>query len=297
MASELVSITDMERELLGAFKLDKAELTFDGDPSEADWLRAGKFLAQLEGATPFWIGDWANHGEKKYGDLKKHAASTGLSYSTVAQYKSVCARLCMRVQSLSFQHHVVVASLTGGEQAAWLSKAQKANWSARRLADEVSRLRFRLMATEAGADDGDLAQQALAGGQKPMDDLTMQLLAAVKETKPMQEAMKQIKAVRKTMREIMDQPIGAFIERQHLEALFSNVLQSIKFAMPYGVCGFCGASGDDCDACGGLGWLPKDHWQRMPPELKVQKTVESEDEGDHKCTAEEPVPAGADDPT
>jgi N6-adenosine-specific RNA methylase IME4 len=84
----------------------------EGLPEE-HWVELGKHLARLEKGHQWWIGDWANYGERAYGELKRAAEDAGFEYKTAREYGYVARRfeLSIRMDTLTFGHHQAVAAL------------------------------------------------------------------------------------------------------------------------------------------------------------------------------------------
>lgn len=82
----------------------------------------------MSGAVQWWIGDWLNYGEEKWGEMyDKAKEATGLSYSYLRVLKYVAARiqLYFRKYNLDWTHYCTVAPLEPPEQKKWLSYALK----------------------------------------------------------------------------------------------------------------------------------------------------------------------------
>jgi hypothetical protein len=72
------------------------------------------FLHRMEKSHQWWIGDWANFGERRnYADLKKMAEEADCDYGTLRNNAHVARRFEMfrRLNTLSFDHHLSVAAL------------------------------------------------------------------------------------------------------------------------------------------------------------------------------------------
>lgn len=75
----------------------------------------------------WWVGDWLNYGERKWGEMYTQAIEvTGLSYQTLRDSKWVAAkvRLSLRRDNLSFSRHKEVAGMPPNDQEAWLYEAE-----------------------------------------------------------------------------------------------------------------------------------------------------------------------------
>jgi len=125
----------MDKELvISSFNLTKNGLTPLGTPSFDQWRACGEFLRNANGAVHFWIGDWLNYGEQKYGETYAQAIDgTQYDYQTLSNDKWIASRVevSRRRENLSFSHHSEVAELDPEEQDELLDLAdnQKLNRS------------------------------------------------------------------------------------------------------------------------------------------------------------------------
>lgn len=78
-----------------------------------EWLAIGARLGLMERGHQWWIGDWANFGERKWGDLRDAAEKVQIAYQTLRNCQWVARRfkLSARADNLSFRHHLEVAAL------------------------------------------------------------------------------------------------------------------------------------------------------------------------------------------
>lgn len=107
--------------------LSRNALQFDRELSYEEWESIGSELFKVEAAWQWWVGDWINYGEKKYGQTYEQAlALTDKSYSTIAHAKSVATEFesCRRRQ-LSWSHHEAVQGLDQSQQDAILDQAER----------------------------------------------------------------------------------------------------------------------------------------------------------------------------
>lgn len=114
-------------EITGA-TLQSVGLTFTRQVSEAEWTQAGETLATINGATMFWIGDWATYAQTTWGDrYSELIEETGYDYGTLRDSVWVCSAIEMsrRRDKLSFAHHREVARLEKKEQDYWLATAER----------------------------------------------------------------------------------------------------------------------------------------------------------------------------
>lgn len=118
------------------------------------WCQIGVALAQRRaqitgmGSRQMWeVGDWLVTGEDgAYRHLNRlrvralAAEITGYSRHTLTMAVSVARKVkpTVRVDGLSWWHHLAVAKLPEAEQARWLARAAEEEWSVRRLREELA---------------------------------------------------------------------------------------------------------------------------------------------------------------
>jgi hypothetical protein len=142
-------------------------LAISGKLTFENWQRAGSKLARVHDSSVWCLGDWVAYGEKEYEDRYVRAIdAVGLEYQTLRNYAWVARRfgLSRRRDTLSFQHHAVVASLPPEEQDRWLDLAEQNQWSRNRMRQHL----------RAGKGDLDAALDAVAMPQFQVDRTTMQ---------------------------------------------------------------------------------------------------------------------------
>lgn len=84
-----------------------------------EWLAIGETLQRMERSVKWWLGDWWNYGEHRYGEMASQASkdaildATGYTYSTVRQAGWVASKfeLDTRVSNVPWSHHREVADL------------------------------------------------------------------------------------------------------------------------------------------------------------------------------------------
>jgi hypothetical protein len=111
-----------------------------------DWVGAGRQISKISSASAWWLGDWLLYGEQAYGRRYRAALElTPFDYKTLRNYAWVARRFAMsrRRDSLSFQHHAEVASLTDPEQDLWLKRAEALRWSRNELRRQLAVMRRR----------------------------------------------------------------------------------------------------------------------------------------------------------
>ena len=93
-----------------------------------EWIALGNQLASIERRRMFWIGDWVNYGEAKYGEKYSQALShTDYAYNTLRKASYVMGKVPkhMRRAKLNFEQHAVVAPLPPKQMKEVLDKAEK----------------------------------------------------------------------------------------------------------------------------------------------------------------------------
>ena len=117
-----------------------------------EWEQIGRALEIAERAVQWWIGDWLNHGLKKWGDKAAQVVDvhekTGIPVGTLMVYQWVAdsVKPITRVMNVSWTIHREVATLPEAEQRevlAHVNDGEKPK-SAREVQKEVGRIRRRL---------------------------------------------------------------------------------------------------------------------------------------------------------
>lgn len=106
------------------------------------WHAVGQTLFEISRAWQWWVGDWINYGERRYGETYVQAIEvTGKEYDTLrsAAYVAHQIESVRRRTNLSWSHHRTVAALPAAEQDKWLATAEEERLSCtslrRRLQD------------------------------------------------------------------------------------------------------------------------------------------------------------------
>lgn len=124
------------------FRFVPTGLVVIGEPDFETWEQVGQQLSYIEGAVHWWIGDWLNYGEDRWGEMYSQALkATEFEYQTLRDDKWVAAQveLSLRKDNLSFSHHKEVAHLPPDAQERWLNKAEQEGLSVRELRRGVRR--------------------------------------------------------------------------------------------------------------------------------------------------------------
>lgn len=128
---------------LGKAELHEMGLVFPKEMEYAEWEQIGSHLQLMSKAMPWWVGDWLNFGELKYGETYAQAvATTGKEAQTLMNWKSVAKRvpLEMRVPGVSWSQHAEIAALPPEEQAKWLQLSAENDWTREELRKAMKQL-------------------------------------------------------------------------------------------------------------------------------------------------------------
>jgi hypothetical protein len=106
----------------------------------AEWILHGQRLGSIGRGINWWIGDWVNYGNEKFGEKYSRAARiTGYDAQTLMNMAYVASRFAptRRRDALSWSHHAEVSALDPAGQDALLDYAEQAKLSVRGLREEV----------------------------------------------------------------------------------------------------------------------------------------------------------------
>lgn len=109
------------------------------------WHRIGRQLQLADLAVQWWIGDWLNYGESRYGEKYTQAVEeTGRAKKTLMNYAYVAKAIetSRRRDVVDFSTHAEVASLKPDDQEKVLARAAKeklSRGSVRREAERIKR--------------------------------------------------------------------------------------------------------------------------------------------------------------
>lgn len=115
-----------------------------------DWRRTGHAISRVGKAVPWWIGDWANFGECRYGETYAQVISElGLDYQTVSNYAWIARTypVASRHEALSWRHHFDAAGLEEGERKVLLARAMSEGLTTREVRQEANRIKRELTGT------------------------------------------------------------------------------------------------------------------------------------------------------
>jgi N6-adenosine-specific RNA methylase IME4 len=119
------------------------------------WRDIGRQLARIGRAHQWWIGDWLLEGDHRYGvKFADASALLDIDAGTLSEFQRVASSVQnpRRRESLSWAHHQEVASLDENQQARWLDKAEKHEWTREELRAALREARQK-QANEQGSLD------------------------------------------------------------------------------------------------------------------------------------------------
>lgn len=93
----------------------------------------------------WWLGDWLNYGERKYGETYAQAVeSTGFDVQTLKNdaWAAESIESFRRRDDLTFGHHAEVASLAPDKQDEWLGLAEANKWPLATLRQQIRTARL-----------------------------------------------------------------------------------------------------------------------------------------------------------
>lgn len=95
------------------------------------WESIGDALKRVESGVQWWLGDWMIYGEREYQSQRSQAievsAEIGVNKDTIRNYQWVSESVdpAMRIATLPWSFHQLVAALPPKAQSKWLNKAKE----------------------------------------------------------------------------------------------------------------------------------------------------------------------------
>ena len=166
-----------------SFTLLKNGLMAIGNPSFNQWLECGEFIKRANGAVHFWIGDWINFGERKYGEKYSQALDESqYDYQTLRNDAWIARRveLSRRRDNLSFSHHADVAELEPEDQEILLQKAVNEKLNRHRFRRVVRSFKLKLVLPELSEKELSISYDDFESVE-PIVDLTLRVVEQLKE--------------------------------------------------------------------------------------------------------------------
>ena len=123
----------------------------------SEWVDCGRRLGSVGRSVAWWIGDWLQYGNVRYGERYPRAAKiTGYDTQSLMNMVWVASRFASdrRRDGLSWSHHAEVAALAPAEQEVWLDRAESVRRSVRCLRTELRAIRRAILSPEPTRSNG-----------------------------------------------------------------------------------------------------------------------------------------------
>lgn len=123
------------------------------------WVEAGSTLQQIHKSVRWWIGDWLNFGDSKFGEKYAQAVDElGISRDSLIDYAYVARSVPANLRNplLSWSCHKAVAPdyLNLDDKEHWLNTAVREGWDTRRLRYEIKQSRIIDLTGQSAIPDG-----------------------------------------------------------------------------------------------------------------------------------------------
>lgn len=112
---------------LGHLGLGRTGLVVMGSPSYEEWEQCGAVLHPVSRAVQWWVGDWLNYGEARYGEKYSQALdATQWEYQTLVNFAYVARRIeiSRRRDTVAFALHAELAARPPAQQDHWLDRIE-----------------------------------------------------------------------------------------------------------------------------------------------------------------------------
>lgn len=122
----------------GVFELatvTKTSLALPESTTFEEWQAAGEQLKLIQGSVLWWVGDWLNFGETRYGEKYTQALdATSYSYQALADAKYVAGKfeVSRRRENLTISHHREALSAPDPDNALDVAEANELSQKALR---------------------------------------------------------------------------------------------------------------------------------------------------------------------
>lgn len=119
---------------------DEVSWTPSPDMDFDQYQRIGRTFQQIKSSLAWWVGDWLNFGEQKFGEAATQAMEdTGKAVETLAKWKAVSWRVPKEIRrtTLTWTHHFYVAYVPDEHKDLLLGLAEILELSSRELKDVV----------------------------------------------------------------------------------------------------------------------------------------------------------------
>ncbi len=106
------------------FTMTKIGLHIPDDVTPDELMDVGQVIHGLQSSIQWIVGDLMNGMKRIYGDsYQRVATELGYEVKTVQEWASICRKVSIRMEGLTFGHHQVVAPLEPEYQEQWLQWA------------------------------------------------------------------------------------------------------------------------------------------------------------------------------
>lgn len=100
--------------------------------------------------------------------------------------------------------------------------------------------------------------------------VTVPEVAAILDRVPeLHELVNAVHALRRKVADLRDDPLGAELRIQQIEADLKNAVNAIRFAFPFTTCPNFPNCENGCHICSGRRWVTKEVWNRIPAEQRA----------------------------
>lgn len=143
--------SEIEKAQGNVFKINaeitQTSMTFLANVTVDELKNVGRQFVKMEDSKQWWIGDWWNTLERKYGEAQQICDEVGLNYSTVKSASAVSKKIekVRRRTGLTWSHHAEVCGIKFEDdkekqtriQDKFLDKAEQEQWSRNKLREQV----------------------------------------------------------------------------------------------------------------------------------------------------------------
>jgi DNA modification methylase len=126
-------------------ELTETGLSLQPDATYEQWLQVGESLKRIDRACQWWIGDWLNAGEQRWGEMYAQAVDeTDMAYETLRDYKWVANAipLSFRNDKVPFTVCRHIAAMPADDRAVAIQRAADEGWTVQEARQNVRRLKL-----------------------------------------------------------------------------------------------------------------------------------------------------------
>ena len=93
-------------------KIQSISLDLKDDLEYEEWVEIGEALTNQAKHIMWWLGDWWNYGDRKYGELASQALDFGIPYSTFSNAAYVANKIPLKEKEFqNYLGHIILSSL------------------------------------------------------------------------------------------------------------------------------------------------------------------------------------------